>query len=281
MSYTQLLKPKKSLGQNFLIDRNIARKIIDLLQLDQTDTVIEIGPGLGSLTSILFDCKAKLVAIELDRRVVDYLKLKYPPELIGYEIINDDVRHIGLGSIAASFVKVPGRKLKIVGNIPYNISSDIIFWLIENSSHISRAVLTLQKEVAQRLTAKPKTKQYGITTIAVQFCSKANIAFSIPGDCFRPKPKVDSAVLMLDFIEKPFNADYFRSLMELVRAAFSQRRKILGNALKGYLEKNSVLPLPQLSERLKTMGCNYLSQRAEELSLEDYLILLKILTLEI
>ncbi len=223
------ITPKKSLGQNFLIDKNISNKIISSLELSENDTVLEIGPGTGALTSLLLDEKINLTAVEIDKRAVEVLTNQFPSEIFpNLKIINQDIRDYNFEGGES--------KIKVIGNIPYYISADILFFLFENSLNISRAVIMVQKEVAQRVCGKSGTKDYGILTIAAAFSSIARIAFDVSPNCFFPKPKVTSSILTFDFVNTlPANVK-FKSIMKFVKAAFSQRRKTLKNSLKSYLD---------------------------------------------
>jgi 16S rRNA (adenine1518-N6/adenine1519-N6)-dimethyltransferase len=216
------LYPKKSLGQNYLIDENICRKIVNSFDIKKFDHVIEIGPGQGAITKFIEQETKNLAVIELDSKNCEILESKFP----GLKIINEDFLKTDLIKFSS------GNKLRIIGNIPYNITSEIIFKLIDNRSIIKDAQLMLQDEVAKRLTAKPNSKEYGIPSVFVQVFSKPKLLFKVPGSCFYPRPNVDSRIIHFDFsksIENIIsNAVFFK---RFVKSAFSSRRKTLKNSL--------------------------------------------------
>jgi len=265
----QKIKPLKSLGQNFLKDKNIANKIIDLLGDVSNKNVIEIGPGMGALTELLLQKNAQITAFDIDKRAIEYLETKFINET-NLKIIHSDIRNVNLSDYADD-------EILLLGNIPYNITNDIIFWLFEQSdllektNKINKAVLTIQREVAERYIAKPQTKNYGITTIAMQLYAAAKISFHIPPTAFYPAPKVTSTVLMIDFSEKNKYCEVDKKqLMELVKAAFSQRRKMINNSIKSYLSTQKI-DFEKLSKLLENASKNYFKMRAEELTLENFI----------
>ncbi|MPN09862.1 Ribosomal RNA small subunit methyltransferase A [bioreactor metagenome] len=169
------------------------------------------------------------------------------------------------------------NEIAVIGNIPYNITNDIVFWLFENSNLIKTAVLTIQKEVAARYTAKPRTKDYGITTLAMQLYGNAKIAFHIPPGAFYPAPKVTSTVIVIDFSDKKKYCEIDKKrVIELIRAAFSKRRKIINNSIKSYLDTKQV-NVKKLNEILQEEHKNYMNMRAEELTIEDYICFYEII----
>lgn len=258
------IKPVKSLGQNFLTDPNIAQKIVDLLDAQADDMLIEIGPGEGALTKLLVTTPAKVHAVEFDRRAVEYLKINYPADLFpNFELFGGDIRKFPIAEFSKEQVAKTGRKPKVIGNIPYNITSDILFLLFDNAAHIDCAVITMQKEVAERIVAKLRTKDYGILTVAAAFVSKPHIAMNIAPECFYPKPKVDSAVVVFEFGEPMLTPERFKKVMPIVRAGFNQRRKMLSNSLK------SVLPADE--SLVSEIASAYFNKRAEELTPEDFI----------
>jgi 16S rRNA (adenine1518-N6/adenine1519-N6)-dimethyltransferase len=220
--------PKKSLGQNYLHDENICRNIVSAFETKNDDFVIEIGAGKGALTKYLTEPTRNLAVIELDKNNCDVLKETFP----GLKIINEDVLNVNFQELSNSFGKKKS-KLRIIGNIPYNITSPILFKLIDNRQVICDAQLMIQEEVAKRLTAKPNTKDYGILSVFTQVYTKPKLLFKVSKNCFYPKPKVDSRVIKLEFtdelVSKINNEDFFR---KFVRGAFGTRRKTLRNSLK-------------------------------------------------
>jgi 16S rRNA (adenine1518-N6/adenine1519-N6)-dimethyltransferase len=219
--------PKKSLGQNYLHDDNICRNIVDIFNAQENDCILEIGPGMGALTKYLLKKTKNLTAIELDEKNVEILKRDYP-QLI---VIHQDFLKIDFEKFIDDYLVT--SKLKIIGNIPYYITSDIIFKIIDNREFISDAQLMMQEEVAQRLGALPNHKAYGILSVMVQTFCKVELLFKVTANCFYPKPKVDSRV-----VKMTFNNDYLKQIKDInffrkfVKSAFSHRRKTLRNSLK-------------------------------------------------
>jgi len=221
-------RPKKSLGQNYLHDENICRNIVSAFKIKKDDLVVEIGAGKGALTKYLVSLTNNLAAIELDENNCRILGETFP-EL---KVINEDVLKADFHGILGLFGKRKNR-LRIIGNIPYNITTPILFNLIESRQVIIDSQLMMQEEVAQRLTAKPNTKDYGILSVFTQVYTKPKLLFRVSKNCFYPKPKVDSRVVNFEFtdelISKVSNEDFFR---KFVRGAFGTRRKTLRNSLK-------------------------------------------------
>jgi 16S rRNA (adenine1518-N6/adenine1519-N6)-dimethyltransferase len=296
------IRPKKSLGQNYLIDKNIASKIVSLLNCHPDDIVVEIGPGLGILTEQLLKYSSKLIAVELDSNSVQLLKQKFSAsefnpddELIPrISFVNQDIRNFNLlqlnfqsnnsskinsshSNIQTNHSPALKKKIKIIGNIPYNISADILFYLFNNSDLINRAVLTIQKEVASRLTAIPNTKEYGILTIAAGLSASVKKIFDISPHCFRPVPKVFSSVVILDF-NKNTDQQLFHSVLNLVKAAFCQRRKLFKNSIKNYIEsKCSIDSSTFAGIALERLGKDISKLRAEDFTIDDFIIMTNII----
>ena len=270
MSFSSI-KPKKSLGQHFLVDNNVIRKIIKTFDCTSDDIVIEIGPGTGALTQSLLEKECILYAVEKDSVAYELLLNKFPKKKYPlFNLIHDDIRNINVAEILENY---PNNKIKVIGNIPYNISADILFWLCEQAGSISKALIMVQKEVAKRITAVPKTKDYGIPTIAVEMVGKAELKFDISPTCFYPPPKVVSSMLAISFNETQFSNEYFSSVLELVKSAFNQRRKMLRNALKVYFEEKRFEFGKIISSQSKQFLETILSRRAEQLSLNDFIFL--------
>ena len=257
--------PRKRLGQHFLIDPNLLRKIVSLADLKSSDFVCEIGPGGGALTGLLCQSAKQVLALEVDPRMVDFLRT----ELAGHanlEVQEQD-------ALQYSFDRMPEPTV-VVANLPYNISTPLLFRLLEAGGKIVRMVLTLQLEVAQRLTAKPNTKDYGVLSVMAQHLADVRFGFSVSRKCFRPVPDVDSGVVRLDSRQdyqgkKPEDRARFQ---RVVRAAFGQRRKTLFNALRG-----AGYPLNQL-EYAQGHTAITLTRRAETLSVEEFRHLSEALT---
>ncbi len=249
--------PKKHLGQNYLIDENVSKKIVGSFSPEHGQVILEIGPGKGALTKHLIEYNENLTAVELDRSNCEYLAEKFP----GLKLINDDVLKINFRDVLkTSLQKSSINKSRIIGNIPYNITSGILFKLIDEREYISDAQLMMQEEVAQRLTAKPSTKEYGILSVMVQVFSTPKLLFKVSANCFYPKPKVDSRIVKIEFGNKLeqriANLDFFR---KFVRTAFGTRRKTLRNSLKN---------LNITNERVLDFDFN---RRAESLSVEEFI----------
>jgi len=225
------IKPKKSLGQNFLVDKNIQEKIIAACNLCGDDLVLEIGSGKGDLTARLSETAGEVYSIELDRRLMSGLERKlsrYP----NCSILNYDILKFDIGKFFRD--RVYKRKIKVVGNIPYYISTPIIEHLIEHRLYIEDVFMTVQKEFGRRVSAPPGSKEYGALSCFVRYYAEPGIVFEIKKGSFRPVPKVDSCFLNLHFRDRPpvrvaDEGAFFR----LIRTAFNQRRKTLRNSLAG------------------------------------------------
>ena len=220
------IRPKKSLGQNFLRDPNTIRKIAASVGAPKGAAVVEIGPGTGALTEELLRHYPDLTAVEVDERAVEHLRETLPAL---------DVRHGDvLETEWAALAEEKGEKLWVVGNLPYYITSPILFSLLDARRHLRRAVVMMQKEVAERLVAVPRTKAYGILSVQTQLLARPTLLFEVSRHVFHPVPKVTSAVVALDFDapdRRPSSVDVER-LRRTVRTAFNQRRKTLRNSLK-------------------------------------------------
>jgi len=250
------IRAKKSLGQNFLKDPLYLCKIADAAQVGPDDQVLEIGPGLGHLTAVLAKRAQKVLALELDTRLIPVLERQFA----GQEhiaIVHADALEYRYGELTG--------KWKAVANLPYYISTPIIQLLIDNRDKFSTLTLLLQKEVAQRIASPPGSKEYGFLSVLVQLSAEPRIEFMVPAGAFTPIPKVDSAVVTLRMREHPAAARTDKAfLISLLKAVFSQRRKTLRNGLK---------PLALSPERLEAVPGQIgidLSRRAETLSVEEF-----------
>lgn len=264
------IAPRKSLGQNFLKNKTVAMRIVDLLGDVSGKPVLEIGPGMGVLTEFLTERNPLLTLVELDERAIDYLRNKFNRYL---NIVHSDILDFDIKRHSEQYKE----KLLVIGNIPYNISTEIFFLLFENAACISKAVLTVQKEVAVRVCSGYGSRQYGITSVAARLVCTPSIAFDIAAGSFFPAPKVTSSVLVLDFYQEHKYLNDFAEIMSLVRAAFSQRRKMLRNSLENYL-KACNLPPKLLEDELNKNDLRYFSMRAEQLSLQDFVKLFEIIS---
>jgi 16S rRNA (adenine1518-N6/adenine1519-N6)-dimethyltransferase len=221
--------PKRGLGQHFLIDQGIAQKIVCLADLEPEDCVVEIGPGMGVLTFLMLPMVQKVIAVELDQAMADWLRKK-GQGMSSLTIVRQD-------ALGFDFEKVSrdvNRKIKVVANLPYNISTPVIFRLLENREALAHLTLMLQREVAERIIASPGGKDYGPLAIFTQLCTSPKIMMQVPPEAFYPRPKIESALVGFDMLELPRIAiDDKAFFQKVVRASFSQRRKTLLNALAG------------------------------------------------
>ncbi len=251
-------RPKKFLGQNFLTDENLARKIVTSLDINPGDTVVEIGPGKGVLTKYLEPLTDDFFAVELDRHIVTELEQKYGDRI---NLIHKDFLKVSIEDEIFSRRKNKGR-IKIIGNIPYNITTEIIFRMTEKRKIISSAVLMMQKEVARRLTSSPGTKDYGILAVLIQLYSIPKILFNVPPEAFFPKPRVVSSVVKFDFPENAHNEIDYSLLCEVVKKSFGKRRKTMRNSLKEFFTEKEI---PQ-----EKIDFDF-NRRPESLSIEEFL----------
>ncbi|MBD3226457.1 MAG: ribosomal RNA small subunit methyltransferase A [Caldithrix sp.] len=251
-------RPYKHFSQNFLQSQHFARRIVESLEIRKTDSIIEIGPGKGILSEqILKYQPAQFIAIEIDERWHSELSSRFAPSV---HLIRDDFLNIQLNE----FVDGQSRKrLKIIGNIPYHITSPIFFKLIDHYSLVDCAVIMTQREVANRLVSNCGNKEYGILSVIAQTYSEINYLFTVSKDHFHPRPQVDSAVLKMRFFRQPQNIDNEELFRRVVRMAFNYRRKMLKNALIRNFDKSIVYSL----------GAVDLDQRPEQLSPEQFKIL--------
>ncbi len=256
-------RAKKSLGQNFLVDGNIVSRIIDAAQLNADDAVLEIGPGRGALTSRLSASSGCVVAVERDRDLLPVLHEKLA-EVENVEIVHGDILRIDIRGLLSE--RRPGR-WKVVANLPYNISSQILFAFLECRSLISRMVLMLQKEVGDRLVAGPGCRDYGILTVLCANYFDIERVCLVKPTSFRPVPKVESAVLRFRVLQSPRvdvgDEDLFR---KVVKAAFGQRRKTLANCLKSLSLVAGEAVIETALERAGIDG----KRRGETLSLVEF-----------
>jgi len=260
------IKALKHLGQNFLQSPAIANKIVSLLGDIANKNVLEIGPGMGALTSHLISSEADLTCFEVDSRAIEYLNEKFA-DTSNLTIIQTDIRNTKVNN----YLSCEQQKLSVIGNIPYNITNDVLFWLLDNSDYIDRAVLTIQKEVAKRYTAKENTKEYGITTLALKLFGNSKICFHIPAGAFFPVPSVISSVLQIDFDSELYGGVNKLELIKFIRASFSMRRKILSNSLHRYFVEHNI-DIVKLSQTLSHNNKPFLKCRAEQLTLEEYIL---------
>ena len=277
------LSVRGHVGQHLLIDPNIQRKIVDLLELKPTDRVLEIGPGLGALTNHLLGRCEKLIAVEMDETFVEILKKEFiqkqgtvPPQKKGdspFFLIHADILKTDLASILGKSVKKPW---KAISNLPYYITAPILFHLLESRAYFSKLVLMMQKEVADRLLASPGSKDYGRLTLAMRYAGTIRHAFDVPPSCFAPRPAVSSSVVVLDLYppKQLLKKKEEENLFYLIKIAFSQRRKMFLSLLAADPELGK--SRPELEAVFKKQGIS-LQTRGEQLLLKDYMGLVQAL----
>lgn len=255
---------KKQLGQNFLADPSVSQKIIERAGITPEDIVLEIGPGLGALTLPLSSISKKVYAVETDSRIIPILQ----DELTHRHIKNVSVMHQSiLDTDISQIAKQAHRTIIVVGNLPYNISSQILVLLINSRRHISRAVLMFQKELSLRIQAKPGCRDYSRLSVMLQYCADIRTVTTVKASAFFPQPKIDSEVLGIEFKQKiPFQAASEPFLFNVIKAAFGQRRKTLKNSLAG-----SALPLDAHTAAKALTECRIdPARRAETLTVEEF-----------
>jgi len=258
---------KKSLGQNFLIDTNILRNIVDHAQLTEESGAIEVGPGIGALTEQLAKRSKKVVAYEIDQRLLPILKETLEPyphaKIIHQDILKANVKEM----LDTEFSDI--RDVMLVANLPYYVTTPIIMKILEEKLPLRGIVVMLQKEVAERISAKPGTKEYGSLSIAIQYYTKPEVVMIVPKTVFVPQPNVDSAVIRLTIRETPsvvvINEDFF---FQVTRASFAQRRKTILNNLSSQLEGGKEKKA-DIIEALDQANIEP-SRRGESLSIEEF-----------
>ena len=220
-----LPRPRKRLGQHFLIDPNIVRKILKIAALQPEDVVFEIGPGRGALTQVLCERVARVIAVELDRHLFEYLS-QTCAQYDALELHHGD-------ALAFPYDTLPGGTV-VIANLPYYVSTPLVFRLLEERERIDRMILMLQREVAERMVAEPGSRDYGLLSVVTQYRTRPRKAFVVPASCFRPVPQVDSAVVCLAGRagRNPTDAWFDETFMKVVRGAFAHRRKTLINSCR-------------------------------------------------
>jgi 16S rRNA (adenine1518-N6/adenine1519-N6)-dimethyltransferase len=220
---------QKKYGQNFLVDLNILDNIVEAAQICKDDLVIEIGPGIGSLTQYLAEAAKEVIAIEIDKKLIPILE-ETLSEYENVTIINDDILKVNVNEMISN----KNMPVKIVANLPYYITTPIIMGIFENDICVDSITVMIQKEVADRMQAKPSTKDYGALSLAVQYYSIPKIVANVPSSCFIPRPNVGSAVIrLLRHKINPIKVDNEKLMFKIIKAAFSQRRKTMVNSVGG------------------------------------------------
>jgi 16S rRNA (adenine1518-N6/adenine1519-N6)-dimethyltransferase len=250
-----MVKPKKYLGQHFLKDQNIAKKIVECFKAKNSEVILEIGPGTGVLTKYLIQRENESYFMEIDRESVDYLKTQYPE--IALKIIFNDILKQDLSEITQ-------KQIAVIGNFPYNISSRILFKVMDNKAKITELVGMFQKEVAERIVSKPGSKVYGILSVLIQAFYDAEYLFTVNENVFDPPPKVKSGVIRLTRKEN-FDLNCNETLFfKIVKTAFNQRRKVLRNSLKVF-------------QGINECGEELMRLRPEQLSFRDFIFITRTL----
>lgn len=263
---------QKKYGQNFLIDSHVLEKIMDAAEIGKDDCVVEIGPGIGTMTQYLAERAGEVVAVEIDKNLIPILT-ETLSDYKNVSIINEDILKVDLNRIVEE--KNGGRPVKIVANLPYYITTPIIMGLFENHVPVKSITVMVQKEVADRMQVGPGTKDYGALSLAVQYYAKPEIVAIVPPNCFIPRPNVASAVIRLTCHEKkPVEVKDEKGMFALIRASFNQRRKTLANSLSN--AQNLSLTREQVTEALESMQLSP-TIRGEALTLEQFAALADIL----
>ena len=263
---------QKKFGQNFLIDPHVLDKIIEAAEVTKDDFVLEIGPGIGTMTQYLCEAARQVLAVEIDNNLIPILQETLSP-YDNVEILHGDILKQDIHEIAEKYNDK--KPIKVVANLPYYITTPIIMGLLESHVPLANITVMVQKEVAERMQAEPGTKEYGALSLAVQYYSRAEITANVPPNCFMPRPKVGSAVIRLTCHEQPpVNVVDEKFFFRVIRASFNQRRKTLQNGLGN----DAGLPVTkqQTAEALEKMGLSG-TIRGEALSLEQFAELSNIL----
>ena len=255
---------QKKFGQNFLIDSNILESIVSAADITKDDFVLEIGPGIGTMTQYLCEAARQVVAVEIDKMLIPILKDTLS-EYDNVEVINQDVLKLDIKALAQE--KNNGKPIKVVANLPYYITTPIIMGLFESKVPIESITIMVQKEVADRMQTGPGSKDYGALSLAVQYYADAKVQLNVSASCFMPRPNVDSAVIKLTAHEKPV-VDVDETLMfKVIRASFNQRRKTLVNGLKNSSELDYTKE--EIVQAIKAIGKEE-NIRGEKLTLEEF-----------
>ena len=256
---------QKRFGQNFLIDTHVLERIIEAAQITKDDFVIEIGPGIGTMTQYLAEAAREVAAVEIDRSLIPILQDTLQ-DWDNVTVINEDILKVDVCKLAQE--KNGGRPVKVVANLPYYITTPIIMGLFENQVPLDSITIMVQKEVADRMQVGPGTKDYGALSLAVQYYARPEIVANVPPNCFMPRPKVGSAVIRLERYEQPpVQVKDEKLMFRLIRASFNQRRKTLVNGLKNSPELH--FSKEEIEQALVNCGLS-LTVRGEALTLEQF-----------
>ena len=256
---------QKKFGQNFLIDPHVLEKIVDAAEVTKEDCVVEIGPGIGTMTQYLAENAGRVVAVEIDSNLIPILK-ETLKDYDNVTVINEDILKVDVAALAEQYNG--GRPIKVVANLPYYITTPIIMGLFESQVPIDNITVMVQKEVAERMQAGPGTKNYGALSLAVQYYAEPYIVANVPPNCFIPRPSVGSAVIRLTrHGKKPVEVKDEKLMFALIRASFNQRRKTMQNSLNNSAELS--FSKEEIGEAIEKMGLSP-SVRGEALTLEQF-----------
>lgn len=257
---------QKKFGQNFLIDENVVCKIVREAGVTKEDFVLEIGPGIGTMTQILCESAREVVAVEIDTKLIPILQNDTLAAYDNVTIINEDILKLDIVKLVQE--RNGGRPIKVVANLPYYITTPIIMGLFESHVPLESITIMVQKEVADRMQVGPGTKDYGALSLAVQYYAKPQIVLNVPASCFMPRPNVDSAVIRLDrYEEPPVRVEDEHLMFGIIKASFNQRRKTMTNSVCNCKELN--ISKEQLLSALDKCGLSS-AVRGEALTLEDF-----------
>lgn len=256
---------QKKFGQNFLIDTRVLEKIMDSAEITKEDCVLEIGPGIGTMTQYLAERAGRVVVVEIDKNLIPILRDTLS-EYDNITIINDDILKVDINKIVNELNG--GKPIKVVANLPYYITTPIIMGLFESHVPLQSITIMVQKEVADRMQVGPGTKDYGALSLAVQYYAKPEIVANVPPNCFIPRPNVGSAVIRLTrYEEPPVQVQDEKNMFALIRASFNQRRKTLVNGLTNAAELH--ISKEEIGQALEEMGLSA-TIRGEALTLEQF-----------
>lgn len=265
------IKAKKKYGQNFLIDDNILSSIVNSANINENELIIEIGPGLGNLTNYILEKSSYALLIEIDDNMITILKDRFQNK-DNFSLINKDILKLNIDEEIEKIENTIGirfNNVKIVANLPYYITTPIIFKLLQDTSRVNEIIVMVQKEVAERMVAKTNTKDYGILTLMVKYLSDANIEFIVPREAFIPSPNVTSAVIKLKK-NKKYKVNDEKTLFNLIHCSFAQRRKTMINSLSSTNFKN--LSKEQIIKVFEKLNIDT-NSRAEQLKIEDFILI--------
>lgn len=263
---------QKKFGQNFLIDENVVEKIVREAGVTKDDFIVEVGPGIGTMTQILCENAREVVAVEIDKKLIPILTEDTLSYYDNVTVINEDILKLDIRKLTEE--KNNGKPIKVVANLPYYITTPIIMGLFESHVPLDSITIMVQKEVADRMQCGPGTKDYGALSLAVQFYAKPKVVLNVPASCFMPRPNVDSAVIRLErFKTPPVDVKDEHLMFKIIRASFNQRRKTMLNSVG-----NSGIGISKeaLTKALETMGLP-LTIRGEALTLEQFAALSNLL----